>query len=145
MTCAACSSRIQRALEREHGVDTAHVNLLLENATVEYDPANTDPARLLDAVRKTGYGAALPVDDQAAVTRKAAVSLALAAASMLVHSRIALLAMALVTILWAGREIYVRAWGAARHGSADMNTLIAIGTGAAFLSSLFGSQVYYEA
>ena len=145
MTCAACSSRVQRALEREQGVDNAHVNLLLENATVEYDPASTDPARLLDAVRKTGYGAALPVDDQAVATRKAAVSLALAAAALLVHWRIGLLAMALVAMLWAGREIYLRAWAAARHGSTDMNTLIAIGTGAAFLYSLFGPDVYYEA
>jgi len=145
MTCAACSARVQRALEREQGVDTAHVNLLLENATVEYDPTSTDPKRLLDAVRKTGYGAALPVDDQAAVTRKAAVSLVLAAAAMLIHWRAGLLAMALLTMLWAGRDIYVRAWSAARHGSADMNTLIAIGTGAAFLYSLFGPEVYYEA
>jgi Cu+-exporting ATPase len=145
MTCAACSARVQRALQRERGVDTAHVNLLLENATVEYDPASTDPKRLLDAVRKTGYGAALPVDDQAAVTRKAAVSLLLAAAAMLIHWRPGLLAMALITMLWAGRDIYVRAWSAARHGSADMNTLIAIGTGAAFLYSLFGPDMYYEA
>ena len=145
MTCAACSARVQRALQREQGVDTAHVNLLLENATVEYDPASTDPKRLLDAVRKTGYGAALPVDDQAAVTRKAAVSLALAAAAMPIHWRPGLLAMALITMLWAGRDIYVRAWSAARHGSADMNTLIAIGTGAAFLYSLFGPDMYYEA
>jgi Cu+-exporting ATPase len=145
MTCAACSARVQRALQREQGVDTAHVNLLLENATVEYDPASTDPKRLLDAVRKTGYGAALPVDDQAAVTRKAAVSLALAAAAMVIHWRAGLLAMALITMLWAGRDIYVRAWSAARHGSADMNTLIAIGTGAAFLYSLFGPDMYYEA
>jgi Cu+-exporting ATPase len=145
MTCAACSARVQRALQREQGVDTAHVNLLLENATVEYDPASTDPKRLLDAVRKTGYGAALPVDDQAAVTRKAAVSLVLAAAAMLIHWRPGLLAMALITMLWAGRDIYVRAWSAARHGSADMNTLIAIGTGAAFLYSLFGPDMYYEA
>jgi len=145
MTCAACSARVQRALEREQGVDNAHVNLLLENATVEYDPASTDPARLLDAVRKTGYGAALPVDDQAVATRRAAVSLVLAATAMLVHWRIGLLAMALVTMLWAGREIYVRAWAAARHGSTDMNTLIAIGTGAAFVYSLVGTDVYYEA
>jgi Cu+-exporting ATPase len=145
MTCAACSARVQRALAREQGVDSAHVNLLLENATVEYDPASTDPARLLDAVRQTGYGAALPVDDRAVATRKAAISLALAAIAMLVHWRIGLLGMALVTMLWAGREIYVRAWAAARHGSTDMNTLIAIGTGAAFLYSLFGPAVYYEA
>jgi Cu+-exporting ATPase len=145
MTCAACSARVQRALEREQGVDRAHVNLLLENATVDYDPASTAPKRLLDAVRKTGYGAALPVDDQTAVTRKAAVSLVLAAAAMLIHWRAGLLAMALFTMLWAGRDIYVRAWSAARHGSADMNTLIAIGTGAAFLYSLFGPDVYYEA
>ena len=69
-----------------------------------------------------------------------------------------LLAVTLGVMLWAGRHFYTRAWAAFRHHSADMNTLVAIGTGAAFLYSLFATlmpgffmargitpDVYYEA
>ena len=69
-----------------------------------------------------------------------------------------LLSITLFVMLWAGRHFYTRAWSAARHGSADMNTLIALGTGAAFLFSVFATvapdfflsrgvvpDVYYEA
>ena len=70
----------------------------------------------------------------------------------------ALLVTTLVVMLWAGRDFYTRAWAAFRHHSADMNTLIAIGTGAAFAYSLAATvvpgfflrrgispDVYYEA
>lgn len=50
--------------------------------------------------------------------------------------RWALLALTVPIVFWAGRHFYVRAWAAARHGGADMNTLVAVGTGAAFLFSL---------
>ena len=69
-----------------------------------------------------------------------------------------LLAITLVVMLWAGRHFYTRAWAAFRHHSADMNTLIAVGTGAAFLYSVLATvapgfftsrglapDVYYEA
>jgi P-type Cu+ transporter len=69
-----------------------------------------------------------------------------------------LLALTLATMLWAGRHFYVRAWTSFRHHSADMNTLIAVGTGAAFIYSLIATlapgfftshgvqpDVYYEA
>lgn len=72
--------------------------------------------------------------------------------------RFLLLAIALPVVFWAGRHFYTRAWAAARHGGADMNTLIAVGTGAAFLFSLamtmgagwfadhgIPPQVYYDA
>jgi len=52
-----------------------------------------------------------------------------------------LLAMTLGVMLWAGRHFYTRAWAAFRHHSADMNTLVAIGTGAAFLYSVFATLV----
>jgi P-type Cu+ transporter len=148
MTCAACSARVQRALEREQGVDRAAVNLLLESATVEYDPTSTDQSRLLDAVRRTGYGAAPAArdrDEVGSITRRAIVSLIVGAVAMVLPWRLGLLGLALFVMLWGGREIYQRAWSAARHGSADMNTLIAIGTGAAFVYSLVGPNSYYEA
>ena len=60
MTCAACQARVQRELEKTDGVEDAAVNLLLDSATVRFDPARTSPERLVEAVRATGYGAELP-------------------------------------------------------------------------------------
>src|SRR6185295_9805407 len=65
MTCAACSGRVQRTLERTEGVASANVNLMTAAATVAYDPAATSPARLVDVIRSTGYGAELPLPEEA--------------------------------------------------------------------------------
>jgi P-type Cu+ transporter len=178
MTCAACSARVQRTLERTPGVNVAHVNLMTGSATVSYDPGITTPERLVDAIRDTGYGAELaaadvPVEqltesEEAArdrerreLRRKFAVSLVAALLAMplsMPPRPWLLLALTLPVMAWAGRHFYTRAWAAARHRGADMNTLIAVGTGAAFGYSLFvtlagdwlaarGIQphVYYEA
>ena len=66
MTCSACQSRVQSALQKQPGVEDASVNLMMANATVTYDPAETTPERLIDAVRKTGYGAELAPPDETA-------------------------------------------------------------------------------
>jgi P-type Cu+ transporter len=219
MTCAACSGRVQRALENHPGVNTAAVNLMLKNATVEFDPAATSADALVDAIRSTGYEAALPVPDQTAFAEqeaqdrahdeefrdlrlKAGVSFAVALVAMLIsmplmaigeHAHGAtvdpfmrwamgwmnpalesalpwlyqvpgwvlsygLLALTVGIMGWAGRHFYTRAWASFRHRSADMNTLIAIGTGAAFVYSVVATvvpgfflargiqpDVYYEA
>src|ERR687896_2080629 len=60
MTCAACQGRVQRVLEKAPGVEDATVNLLLNNATVRFDPNATSPQRLVETIRGTGYGAELP-------------------------------------------------------------------------------------
>src|SRR5688572_12800436 len=60
MTCAACSGRVQRALERSPGVSEASVNLMTGVATVHFDPAATSADRLVETIRGTGYGAELP-------------------------------------------------------------------------------------
>src|SRR5688572_27764911 len=64
MTCAACSARVQRALQRAPGVADASVNLMLRNAVVSFDAAATSPDRLVDVIRDTGYGAELPAEDR---------------------------------------------------------------------------------
>ena len=219
MTCAACSGRVQRALEKQPGVESAAVNLMTGDATVAFDPAAVSPEGLVEAIRSTGYGAGLPSPERTAfaeqeaqdraheeefrdLRRKAAVSLSAAAVAMLasmplmapaVHAHGAtvdpfmrwvmrwlgpplqsaapwlydvpapvlsygLLALTLGIMAWAGRHFYTRAWAAFRHRSADMNTLIAIGTGAAFAYSVAATvapgfflargvqpDVYYEA
>jgi Cu+-exporting ATPase len=182
MTCAACQSRVQRTLSRVPGVADATVNLLLGNATVSFDPRETSVDDLVDAVRATGYGAQAPVpagnaireqealgasqeSELAELRGKAVVSGAIGVVAMLVPmSRMtgwlmyALLAATIVVMGWAGRTFYSRAWAAFRHHSADMNTLVAVGTGAAFVYSLIATvapglftrrgvapDVYYEA
>jgi Cu+-exporting ATPase len=183
MTCAACQAHVQKALEQTPGVTKAAVNLMTGEATVAFDPHATGPARLVDAIVETGYEAQLPTAGQTAIEEqeereraqiaearelsvKAAVSLALGGVAMwlsmrAMHSagvRYALLAITIFVMGWAGRQIFAGAWKAARHGSADMNALVALGTGAAFLYSLavtiapgfFESrgimpEVYYEA
>jgi Cu+-exporting ATPase len=185
MTCAGCSSRIQRALEAAPGVAAANVNLMTGAATVTYDPSKVSPESLAEVIRANGYGASVPPADQSAedeFTRQDAARDAEAAelrfkfgfsavAALLtmglsmdmagvptVISRYLALALAAPVVLWAGRHFYTRAWAAFRHRTADMNTLIAVGTGAAFLFSLTATlaggwlvargvptDVYYEA
>ncbi len=60
MTCAACQARVQRALTKAPGVADATVNLLMNSATVSFDPAATTPEAIVDTIRGTGYGASLP-------------------------------------------------------------------------------------
>jgi Cu+-exporting ATPase len=187
MTCAACQARVQRTLQREPGVVDAGVNLMMHDATVRYTPATTSPERLVEAIRATGYGAELPpaeepsaFDEQRArdeaqeaefaeLRRKAIVSgsigvVAMIAPMALMHVvpmralNLVLLVLTVAVMGWAGRHFYTRAWSAFRHHSADMNTLIAVGTGAAFVYSLVATlapgffvrhgvapDVYYEA
>ena len=66
MTCAACSARVQRTLQKQLGVDDANVNLMMKSATVTFDPAMVTPGRLVEAIRDTGYGAELASPDQTA-------------------------------------------------------------------------------
>jgi Cu+-exporting ATPase len=66
MTCAACQARVQRTLQREPGVSDASVNLMMHTATVTYDPSAVSASRLVEAIRRTGYGAELASPDRSA-------------------------------------------------------------------------------
>jgi Cu+-exporting ATPase len=187
MSCAACQAHVQRALEDSPGVKKAAVNLMTGEATVVFDPGQTAPESLVGAIEDTGYDAALPTAGKSAfeeqeereqaqiaeareLSRKAIVSLVLGAAAMfvpmalpehLMHGapvRWTLFFVTLFVMAWAGRKIFAGAWSATSHGSSDMNTLVAIGTGAAFLYSAavtiapgffesrgLGTDIYYEA
>ncbi len=154
MTCAACQSRVQRALQKAPGVDEAVVNLMMNSATVDYDPEAISADALVAAIRDTGYEAELPSPSRTAfaeqeerereqerelraLTWKAGVSLAAGVVAMALTPPPAIsMLLALAVMAWAGRHFYVRAWTAFRHRAADMNTLIALGTGAAFLYSV---------
>jgi Cu+-exporting ATPase len=164
MTCAACARAIERTLAATGGVERAHVNLATNTATVEYDPTRTNVAEFVRAIEDIGYGVPerAPAEDEAERGyRRRFVMAAIFAAPVLVlgmshgywhvpYSNWIQLTLTLPVIFYAGAPFYVAAWRSAIHGAANMNTLISIGTGAAFLYSLWetvrgGHQVYYEA
>jgi Cu+-exporting ATPase len=168
MTCAACARTIERTLQKVDGVAQASVNFATSRAEVRFDPAATDVPHLVEAVRDVGYDVApLNQDAQQAkdakddeyqvVRRKLAVSLALFVPILILSmagvsfrgGQFLQLVLTLPVVFFAGAEFYRRAWISLRHRNADMNTLIAIGTGAAFLYSVYatatgGPHVYFE-
>jgi Cu+-exporting ATPase len=158
MTCAACARSIERTLTNTPGVERAHVNFATATATVEFRPGRTKVGDLIGAIEDLGYGVpeteTTPDTEGREYRRRLIASLLLAAPVMalgMMHRAIWLqLALTLPVILYCGAPFYVSAWSALRHRSANMNTLIALGTGAAFLYSFFetlrgGHDVYYEA
>jgi Cu+-exporting ATPase len=172
MTCAACQAHVQHALEETQGVEKAAVNLMTGDATVAFDSSTVNEAVLIKAVQETGYDAEIaksdaPVtEEDSELARKAIVSIAVGAVAMWLSMQFmevravefALLIATVAVMGWAGRRIYVGAFRTAIHGSSDMNTLVALGTGSAFLysaavtiaPSFFHSRgihgnVYYEA
>jgi len=163
MTCASCVARIERKLSKLDGVRSAGVNLATERASVAYDPSRVQPAQLIGAVEAAGYGAA-PVledtpsgDDEGSARRRdlagrrrtlaigvvlSALILALAMIPGLMdvpsrgtHTYL----LALLTLpVWAyvGRGFHRGALVNARHGAANMDTLISLGSSVAYLYSL---------
>ncbi len=146
MTCAGCVSRVEGALNRLEGVDAA-INLATEQATVTYDPARVQLDALVAAVEGAGYKAALPhtTGDRPDTTRALLPRLILAAGLSVPLALLAMVpplqfsdwewvAIALSTpvVLWSGWPFHRAAAANARHGAATMDTLISIGTLAAW-------------
>jgi Cu+-exporting ATPase len=153
MTCAACVARVEEALSGVPGVVSASVNLASEKATVEYTEG-TSIADLRQAVKDAGYelgSEAETLEDVTIASRRelrglrnrfifAAVLAALIMVLMWLPSFAGkpylLLILATPVQFWAGWRFYRGAWGALKHKTTDMNTLVAVGTSAAYFYSM---------
>lgn len=159
MTCASCANRIERKLNKLEGV-SATVNYATEKAKVIV-PAGFDPAQLVAEVEKTGYTATLPRPQDAAsggpdsdeldpemkslrdrligsvVLSVPVIAMAMIPALQFTYWQWASLALAAPVVVWAAWPFHRAAWINLRHGAATMDTLVSIGTGAAFLWSLY--------
>jgi len=168
MTCASCAARIERKLNKVDGV-AATVNYATEEAAVSFDPTRVDVDTLIEAVAATGYTAAPPraaVDaEQAADGETRALRTRLVVAALLSAPLVVLamvpparfggwewlaLVLSAPVVLWSGWPFHRAAALNARHVAATMDTLISIGTLAAFLSSVvvlagrLDSDTYFE-
>ena len=155
MTCASCANRIERKLNKLDGV-AASVNYATERATVDFDPAATDPELLVETVRAAGYDARLPAtaeegpagepDAPSPLRQRLLVSAALTLPVLLLSMipplqfddwQWAVLALASPVVLWGAWPFHRAAWLNARHATATMDTLVSIGVLAAYVWSLY--------
>ncbi|TFC63147.1 copper-translocating P-type ATPase [Cryobacterium sp. TMT2-15-1] len=161
MTCASCAMRIEKKLNKLDGV-AATVNYATEKARITV-PGGYDTALLIAEVEKTGYTAALPAVKKAkgaaggegaddadpeltSLRNRLVVSIALTVpviamamipALQFVYWQWASLALAAPVIVWAAWPFHKAAWANLKHGTATMDTLISMGTTAAFAWSLY--------
>lgn len=168
MTCASCAAKIERGLNRLDGV-RATVNFVVEQAHVDHDPT-VDARDLIDAVENSGYHASLlehtrPGDHLDHDVPEGGLRPRLIVATALAVPVVALsavpgwqfpgwqwlvLALATPIVFWSGRPFHAAALNGARHGTSTMDTLVSLGTLAAYLWSVFvvvtgmGPHLYFE-
>lgn len=160
MTCAACARTVELRLTHAPGVEKASVNFATRTASVSFDPEQTDLDHLVAAVEEVGYEVPqLPQEIAEAAARRdlrkrlivgAIFAVPVFILGMLERAPLAQFVLTLPVLFYAGLGFFRDAWNAAKHRSANMNTLIALGTGASFLYSAWvlaagGTEVYFEA
>jgi Cu+-exporting ATPase len=160
MTCAACARTVEKQLGSREGVESASVNFATRTASVRFDAGKTRVENLIAAVEDVGFE--VPVQPQELaeaaeardLRRRLLVGLVFAVPvfvlGMMERWPLAQFILTIPVLCWSGLPFYRDAWTAARHWSANMNTLIALATGAAFLYSAWvlltgGQAVYFEA
>ncbi|UXR53353.1 heavy metal translocating P-type ATPase [Staphylococcus simulans] len=164
MTCAACSSRIERVLSRTEGIDQANVNLVTEKASIEYDQSHVDMDQVFEKVKQLGYEPiALETADEAKARKNQELNrqkmkfiIAMILSLPLLYTMVGhfsflsflplphvmtepwfqfILATPVQFIL--GWQFYKGAYGALRNKSANMDVLVALGTSAAYFYSIY--------
>lgn len=178
MTCAACAGSVENILNKQGGVLEAAVNFANETAQITFNANQTSPEVLKKSVQAVGYD--LIIDTENAQVKQAELKATHVAslknnviwASVLAlpvvvigmffmdlpYANWIMLALTTPVLALFGRSFFINAWKQARHGQANMDTLVALSTGIAFLFSLFNTiypefwhsrglhpHVYYEA
>jgi Cu2+-exporting ATPase len=159
MTCAACAVSVESMLKSTAGVRNASVNYANQTASVEYDTKQTKPVDLQNSVRAIGYDLVVDVEDPQAVQEEAQrkhyeavkqrtiwsiiLSLPVVVIGMffmdMPYGTYISMALTAPVVFYFGRNFFVNAWKQARHGKANMDTLVALSTGIAFVFSVFNT------
>jgi P-type Cu2+ transporter len=178
MTCASCAVSVESMLKAAKGVKEASVNYANQTALVKYDATATTETELQTVVRSIGYDLVVNVEDPTAIKEEAqqeyyqqlkshTVWSAVLAVPVVVigmflmnlpYGNYTSMALSAPVVFYFGRMFFVNGWKQAKHGKANMDTLVALSTGIAFLFSAFNTffpefwhargihaHVYYEA
>lgn len=179
MSCASCAVSVESTLKSAEGVTDASVNFATATVAVEYLPGKTNPLALRRAVEQAGYDLLVDESDAQQETLEAvhekkyqalkiktiwAIVLALPVVIIgmffmnMPYANEIMWFFSTPVVLWLGRDFFVNAWKQAKHRSANMDTLVALSTGIAYIFSLFNmlfpafwhkrglhAHVYFEA
>jgi len=175
MTCASCAASVESMLKSTEGVDDAAVNFADSSVRVQYETDAVTEEVLAKAVDQIGYELVIDENEdleaqerQAFLKRKRKLWVAIGFSvpvfllsmffkGLLPFQEWVLLALTIPVVGYAGNEFYINAWKQLKHGTSNMDTLVALGTGIAFLFSVFNTiypqymlsqglpaDVYYE-
>ncbi len=160
MTCASCASSSQSILESQPGVVSVAVNYANATAQVEYIPTITDPHKLKAALQGIGYDLMIDESEEAkdqleelhklksdTLKKKTIGSIALSIPTVMIgmffmnipYANYIMWALATPVVLIFGQQFFVNAWKQTKHRSANMDTLVALSTGVAYLFSIFNT------
>ena len=159
MTCAACAVSVESMLKSVPGVADAGVNFANQSAWVQYDPAKVSPEMLQNSVRGIGYDLLIDKENQEEeqataqqrhyrqVKQRTIWSGVLSVPIVIIgmffmdmpYGNYIMMALATPVVFFLGRHFFVNAWKQARHGKANMDTLVALSTGIAWLFSTFNT------
>ena len=177
MTCASCAASVESVLKHTEGVFDANVNFANSSVMVEYDEG-LNPNQLQNALREVGYDIIIDAEDPSEVQQElqqkhyqdiknrtiwsAILTLPIFVLGMFYMQwepgKWISLVLAFPILFWFGRSFFINAFKQAKHGKANMDTLVALSTGIAFIFSVFNTffpefwlsrviepHVYYEA
>jgi Cu2+-exporting ATPase len=160
MSCASCAINIESTLNRQAGVVKASVNLASQIATLEFNPSIVKPQDLKEAVTSIGYDLIIDESENAkeelenlqqlkhrSLKRRTIVAIVLAIPLLLIsmvfmnipYASYIMWALATPIVFWSGRSFFINGWKQIRHGSATMDTLVALSTGIAYIFSVFNT------
>lgn len=178
MTCAGCAASVESMLKSADGVLDAGVNFANQTAWAEYDEKRTNPIKLQNTIRSIGYDLIVNVENPSEVQEElrlkqyketkfrtiwaAVLSFPVFIIGMffmdMPYGTWISMALTAPVLFWFGRNFFINAWKQAKYGKANMDTLVALSTGIAFLFSAFNTinpefwhnrgihpHVYYEA
>ncbi|HRB38229.1 MAG TPA: heavy metal translocating P-type ATPase, partial [Bacteroidia bacterium] len=179
MSCASCAVSAESMIQSVNGVINASVNFATTELTVEYLPNMTNPLALQKALQEVGYD--LLIEDEASqqnsfeniqqekfkkLKQKTVLAIALSIPVVIIgmflmdipYANEIMWLFSTPVVLWLGKDFFINAWKQAKHRSANMDTLVALSTGIAYLFSVFNmlfpqfwhqrglhAHVYFEA
>ena len=160
MSCASCAASSESILQTQPGVISAAVNYANATALVEYIPTLTDPQKLQAAVQSVGYDLAIEESEEAkdeleelhqkkfaSLRKKTIGAIALSIPTVIVgmffmnmpYANYIMWVLSTPVVLVFGHHFFVNAWKQAKHRSANMDTLVALSTGVAYIFSTFNT------
>ncbi|HEY4206530.1 MAG TPA: heavy metal translocating P-type ATPase [Puia sp.] len=157
MSCASCASSVETILSSRQGVAGANVNFPAQSVQVEYSPDVITPEQMKTALQEIGFDMLVDepsgkleemAQEGAKRLRKRTFAAILLSAPLVVigmffmsmrYSNYLMWALATPVVLWLGRQFFINAFRQARHGRANMDTLVALSTGISYLFSVFNT------